>query len=267
MEHESFDALTRSVATGGETRRAMLRSLAGGALGILAARLGLTDDAEAKQKRKRRPEPKRQDTLQAEGKGKKKGKGKGKKKPSPKPQPSCGDGKKPCPDGGCVSQALCCPGERMCAGGVCQTGCCPDERQCYGTDMCVGAGECCPAEKKCGDECYPRGDCCPDQKLCPSDVCVGKNECCPDAIPPLCGDCEEVACEGGELVCRPEEGPCCPAGAMVCPGAPELDWPLPGGWIHLPAGCCPPSKIAVDPNSGRTLCAAPWSGGSGWWCD
>ena len=77
MDHGHFDDLTRSVADGGGTRRALLRLLAGGAAGSFAARLGLADITEVKatkhkpQKKQEltsRSERKAHGQLQAEGK-------------------------------------------------------------------------------------------------------------------------------------------------------------------------------------------------------
>jgi hypothetical protein len=87
MEHEHFDELTRSVGAGG-TRRAMLRLLAGGVLGVASARLGLdrvAAEETKKPKRKRRTDHEPRDVVQAEGKSKgKKKKKKRKKQPTPK---------------------------------------------------------------------------------------------------------------------------------------------------------------------------------------
>jgi hypothetical protein len=52
MDHRDFDALTRSALAAGGSRRALLRLLAGSALGGVAARLGLAEDAAAKAKRR-----------------------------------------------------------------------------------------------------------------------------------------------------------------------------------------------------------------------
>jgi hypothetical protein len=76
MDHSDFDTLTRSVVAEGGTRRALVRLLAGGALGGLVARLGLSERAQAKAKQKRKrhkqhkPQAKHQQTgpLQTEGK-------------------------------------------------------------------------------------------------------------------------------------------------------------------------------------------------------
>jgi hypothetical protein len=53
MDHKDFDALARSAAGAGTTRRAALRLSSGGLLGLLAARFGPTEVASAKKKRKR----------------------------------------------------------------------------------------------------------------------------------------------------------------------------------------------------------------------
>jgi hypothetical protein len=71
VDDDCFDAMTRVVAGGSQTRRAALRLLAGAGLGLLAARLGLSEDAEAKKtKRTRRSEATPQGRLRAESKRK-----------------------------------------------------------------------------------------------------------------------------------------------------------------------------------------------------
>ncbi|MDF3040378.1 MAG: hypothetical protein K0Q71_3084, partial [Thermomicrobiales bacterium] len=114
MDNGSFDALTRSVASGGETRRAVLRLLAGGALGGLPAWLGLDEIATAKPRKKRQRDPAQNQDGGLQTEGKRKGKKGSKKKPKPKspPKPSCGAGEWPCVDGSCVAQGACCPGEK-----------------------------------------------------------------------------------------------------------------------------------------------------------
>jgi hypothetical protein len=110
MDERDVDALARLVA-GSESRRAALRLLAGGALGGLAARLGLAEGAAARPKKqhKRRPEPKSRETLRTEGK--RKGKGKGKKAGKKKPRPAAE----------CTSDTDC-PACDRCEGGTCQAG-------------------------------------------------------------------------------------------------------------------------------------------------
>jgi hypothetical protein len=186
MDHGHFDALTRSLAGGPESRRMVLRLLAGGALSAAIARFGLTADADAgprTSKAKTRTDRRHPGAVQSEGKQRKgKGKGKGKKgkgkdKDGPKPS-DCGPGKKPCPDGGCVVEALCCPGQRMCAGGRCQLGCCDDEWEC-GDGSCVASGDCCDDEKPCGGGvCVSADACCPNEKRCQGEVgCFPADEC------------------------------------------------------------------------------------------
>ena len=50
MDSGDFDALSRSVASGTESRRAVVRLLLGGALGVLTTRFGLVEAAEGKAK-------------------------------------------------------------------------------------------------------------------------------------------------------------------------------------------------------------------------
>src|SRR5688572_30445408 len=104
MDERHVDALARSIA-GGTTRWAALRLLAGGALGGLAARLGLAGIAEAKTRR--RAEQDRQGKLQVEGKGKGKNGKKGKKKPK-----RCGPGEHRCGPGPCIPVHQCCSNQK-----------------------------------------------------------------------------------------------------------------------------------------------------------
>jgi hypothetical protein len=207
MDERDVDALARLVA-GSESRRAALRLLAGGALGGLAARLGLAEGAAARPKKqhKRRPESKSRETLQTEGKRKGKGKGKkaGKKRPQPpQPQPEpCG------------------PGEHRC-----------------GPGPCIPINQCCSNQKRCDDgSCVAEDGCCLGLKRC-DDACIPADECCWDDLPPLCGGgCQRVVCESGQLRCEPlplgapcrtsrrEDGTCCNGQctreALICPTYP-----------------------------------------------
>ena len=68
VDHDTFDALTRTAATDGGTRRTLLRLLAGSALSAVAARFGLAKEATAKAKqhkgkakRKHHPAPSQPD--------------------------------------------------------------------------------------------------------------------------------------------------------------------------------------------------------------
>lgn len=251
MNDARFDAMTRSAASGTSTRRAALHLLAETGMGLLVVRFALSEDAEATpKKRRRRSEARRDGALQAEGKGKRKrGKDKGKDKDGPKPR-DCGPGKKPCPDGGCVVEALCCPGQRMCAGGSCQTGCCADEWECPG-GACVD----------------PLEECCPGQRRCDGNVCIPEDACCPEATAPLCTDeCEDIVCANGELVCEPvpgcesppppsceDEGPCRP-GYWRQPNSCACQ--CPAGSVDCGFFCCPADDVCLTEGGFRTWCLA-----------
>jgi hypothetical protein len=255
---------------------------------------------KSKPKSKRRSQAERQAEGQLQSEGKRKGKkGKNKPKPPQgcrgmfcddggrccngaceAPGECCRD-EKPC-GGGCIAATSCCPyDEKECPGGSCAAlnACCPDEKSCPGLeDLCISIFECCPDERMCDDGlcvaygeccqdehlcddgwCAPDDECCPGRKPCPDGSCIPADNCCPDDLTPLCGDCHEAVCDDGEYVCRLQSG-CCPAGAAVCPGAPEWYWPI--QQITLPAGCCPQEKMIAGP-----ACAQPWSGGSAWPCN
>jgi hypothetical protein len=225
MDHGHFDDLTRSMAAGAGTRRALLRRLAGVTLGVLVARLTLDDGGEAKPKhakeasnahrehpRRRPPErpaqahAKASGGVQSEGKHKGKGKGKGNGKHHPPPPPSgvCDNGHPRCPDGSCTSVGQCCPGSRRCDDGFCykEDQCCPEEWQCA-DGSCVPNTQCCAGEKRCaGGECVSETLCCSDEKKCGGD-CIPKNECC-ELTYPLCDrGCNFIRCVDGEWECQP----------------------------------------------------------------
>lgn len=233
MDHETFDSLTRFAAADGGTRRGLLRLLAGSALGSVAARLGLSDDATAKTKRhgKRRHDHQPARQVQAAAK-KRKNKNKDKRKDKDKPPTTCKPGSRPCSNGNCIADLphMCCMDEEFCPGGGCRAKneCCSGDRQCYGTTTCVKPNECCPAEKKCGDgECYPQDGCCPGQKNCGGGVCVAPNECC-ELTGPLCADeCAEAVCVNGEWKCRSEctgDKTCCMGVCLPpCPNGCNVD--------------------------------------------
>lgn len=236
MDRNHFDELARSMASETGARRAALRLLAGGALGMLAARFSFDEDAEAKPKRKSRP-AKQKEKMQSEGK--RKGKKPGKKKPKPKPQEcysdaACGACERciggrclelipPCDAndcreafcnpatnswecrGSCQSQeAVCCQGVcyAPCSGGrpldpeTCQCGCLPEEWQCA-DKSCVATGQCCDGERRCpGGVCVSEGTCCP--VWCPAGMISNPANNCNCECPPGSDDtCGIFCCPGG----------------------------------------------------------------------
>jgi hypothetical protein len=223
------------MAAGG-TRRALLRLLAGGALGGLVARLGLAEAGEAKAKnerKRRKPDTRSRPAggLQAEAKRNKR------KKRDKKPKPPPCDELEPTLCGAC-EEAICVAGDWACKV-LGDTDC--------GGGVCVWEGECCPGQKKCPG--YTE--------------CFAAEDCCPGALPPLCEPCEKVVCEGGGLVCRPKSAVCpypedqevCCNGDLVCRGR----WDLPEQCAtytpertYNPGNCrcqCPP-----DTNESLGLC-------------
>jgi hypothetical protein len=248
MDHGDFDALTRSVASGTEPRRAVVRLLLGGALGVLTTRLGLADMAAGKAKKPKAKtnqglaQRKRTGHGQLQAERNRKGKGKGKKhrrNPPPPPPPlppgcqHCSECQM-CQGGACVPDpalaGVRCLGSGAacgyCQGGQCAgsaTPPCPD-----GT--CPSRGQCCPGEQRCPDPesptgfaCLGRDDCCPDQKRC-GDRCIFKSVCC-EADRPQCGACQEAVCKpSGAWICW---GKAC--GGGVCVGEDECcpDEPTP----------------------------------------
>ena len=147
MDAGQFDGLTRSVASDVGTRRAVLRLLAGGALGGLVARLGLVEVTAAKKKHKKltkkrnrpsRVERQAHGELLAEGKRKGKKHNRKPKNPPPSPNEPCNLDKFRCPDGTCVPWGTCCAGEKRCPTG-------PGPR-------CIPTDQCCPDERTCPDD-------------------------------------------------------------------------------------------------------------------
>ena len=225
MDDGHFDEVARSLAGGGETRRGLLRLVAGGVLGGATARLGLAVAAEAKpgKHRRRQGAAKRHVALQAEGKRKKK-----RRKNPPKPQlcdPLCAeDGGRCCAGAGCVFDEQCCPGEKPCDDGSCVglRDCCPGEDPCR-DGSCPAPGKCCPDLYQCGDgSCIdPLDQCCPEQRRCGNGECIPRDACCADDTPLVCdGQCGEEVCEDGEVVCRPRRNgePCSGPGTACCNG-------------------------------------------------
>lgn len=246
MDHNGFDALTRSMADGATTRRAALRLVPGGLLGALATRLGLAEDAAAKQKkRKRRPAAKKERALQAEGKRKGK-KGKGKKPPRPKPRE-------------CYSDAACGACQR-CIDGECRelpALCDPDACQEEFCNPETNSWEC---RRTCQLE---SSVCCKGQCLVP---CSGDRDIDPETCQCKCTfdlDCTpfpgtELDTDGCNCVCTPdlvECGPaaCCPPDFPIC----RFD---PSGWLrcfkNATEWTCP---VGASPCSGDPMrcCADP----------
>jgi hypothetical protein len=281
MDDCHFDRIVRLLAGEGETRRGVLRLLTGGALGLLASRLGSAEDARAKKpKRKPRRRPARmrsktkpQGSLQAEGK--RKGKKRRKKPQEPPPLPpgcqQCNDCQM-CQDGVCVPDPAlegvrCLGSGAIC--GYCQSGqCIASDRQPCPDGVCPQRGKCCPGERQCVDpesapgwSCIdPETMCCPDEKRCRDD-CIPRDTCC-DEDRPQCGPCEELFCNrhghwfcsakccpdqkdcgGGECVAEDE---CCP-GETRCNGAckPNPPCSFPCGEVVCEEGepICRPRQV------------------------
>jgi hypothetical protein len=172
MDGERFDALARRV---GEptTRRAAVRSLSGGAFGVVLGLLGRAESEAGKKKGK-------------------KNKGKKKKRDCPENAVDCG--------GSCAGLGQCCPGEKRCGGGcIAGTSCCPyTERQCPNGSCVPIVGGCC-AEAECGDcgTCLG-GRCIEVPGICDSDNCEVCNT--------FSWTCQQMCTGGGFTCCG---GQCC----------------------------------------------------------
>jgi hypothetical protein len=187
MEDHRFDALTRSMASGG-SRRSMLKGLLG--LGAAVASVRGTEAA-------RRPTP------------------------TPKPVRCPGnqswDGAScVCPDGQTACGPECCtPGVSVCCDNACCTGTCHGEEICCPTvtilcgDSCI-AGDCCVDE-----DCGPNGTCTLETHTC---VCIPDCEgstCGSDGCGGTCGDCpRDQICNGGACECI--SGHLCNADCQEC---------------------------------------------------
>jgi hypothetical protein len=184
MDHDQFDALTRTVTPVAPSRRAMLRLFAGTALGGVV-RLGGGEFVEAKRKKKK------------------------------KKAPRCG-GASPvqCPPPANNPKAVCYPtGTHCCSsavgGGACYIGnaCCPPSVAYPGGSCAMDDEVCCSAAAGGGSCSLSSPVCCAPSQLEPEGSCVPKGAtCCP-----LGG-----YCDAGESCCPPSPdfpyGSCAPAG-------------------------------------------------------
>jgi hypothetical protein len=87
----------------------------------------------------------------------------------------CESQQKPCPDGTCVAQDQCCPGQRHCPGET----------------SCIAVDECCPNQIRCGGTCIDTSvyQCC-NNKICWKDSACCGDHCCP--YPRVC--CGTTCC-------------------------------------------------------------------------
>ena len=221
MDHGRFETLAWLMGGDG-TRRAAMRFLAGGALGGLAVRLGLAEDAAAqKAKRQRLADHQLHGAPKREGKGKRKGKGKKRGRKQDKNRCS---GETLCPSLGCIGPDRCCPdSERTCGAGVC----------------------------------VPLGQCCPGENACPDGTCVAADVCCPDAVRPPCGACDVTACIQGEWRCR-SSVPC--EGGWPNPGTCQCECPPDSVLLANGATCCPRHRACGLNQAGlATICCDEWN--------
>ena len=117
MEINEFDAFTRRLGGTGPTRRLALRALGGallaGALAGVAARLGLTEETEAKPTPGRKPRAERQPHGGPRSEGTRK-----RTKRRKHQRERRGADQHGCAGGSCSTPDECPPGERRCAGGA-----------------------------------------------------------------------------------------------------------------------------------------------------
>jgi hypothetical protein len=262
LETEQFDALTRRLGGAGPSRRQALWALGSvllsGALGSVAASLGLVTDAEATangKNRKAKPKPRRaahtvekeRGRLQAEGKGKKKRK---KRKPPPLPPGcrDCGDCEM-CLNGACAPdpeldlvRCLESPEDRSGQCHVCQNGACvplPNDSLCNDGDECSWCqdGRCVPVRDKQLDPCG--NDPC---KRCLAGRCTGVGDGDTCKVGSIEGACCSGVCKDLDLD-RNNCGQCgrrCEPGDVCRQGACEPPCPAP-----CDNECCEPGQTCV----------------------
>lgn len=242
MDRESFDDVTRTLIEHQGTRRAVLRLLAGGLLGSVAARVGSAENAEAKRKRDHRSsgtnERKRGSgkgqggVLQAQGKhNKQRHRKRGKDKPKPEP---CPEGQGRCPDGTCLPWDACCPDAPVplcnaCQDEVCEAGELVCRSRCVYSDSVCCKGEC---VLPCSNGCQTGDDCsrC-DSPPAGMAYCASQDQCVSTTCPQG-KDFDAASCQ-----CKDH----CPAVISVaCPPVPaHSDWKgIFGDEFPLPEGCC-----------------------------
>lgn len=258
MDYESFDALVRTAMADTKARRGIVRLLVGSALGGVAARMGVLDEAEADRKRKhtsararKRRHSASQDAggaVQAQGKHKKKHHRKSKDKKEPEP---CPEGQGRCPDGTCLDWDACCPDAvpPLCTGcqeEVCEAGQLVCRSKCQLADSVCCNGEC---YLPCTNGCQISDDC-SNCKSAPA----GKTYCAAQ------DRCVDSSCPAGKDF-DPESCTCkdhCPNGVSIsCPPVPaHSDWKdIFGDEYPLPGGCC--GKRYWFDSQGVTYCASP----------
>lgn len=119
----------------------------------------------------------------------------------------CPSGQKPCGDA-CIPNEQCCSDEDCSGGKVCQSGACvcPSGRRPCGSS-CIPDGDCCTGAECSGGKVCLKGACvCPSGQRPCGKVCIPTGDCCSD------GDCSGgKTCQGGDCAC--------PSGAVECGGA------------------------------------------------
>jgi hypothetical protein len=271
MDGQRFDDLARTFARrglGARSRRAFLKSLFGGAAGVLAVGAFGVDAAEAKDKQKpgggaqRPPGAGCTQPLQCA--------------PGSTGAQACCNGQ--CTDTGadrlnCGACRVSCNPGQVCVGGRC--GCAPDQVTC-GAGCCAAGQRCdpvtnsctsCPAGRPaCGSQCCPdagytcqSGACvCPADRRCDNECCpVGKTcaggACCDPQL--VCGD---ECCAVGERCCNGTciglDVPCCGDGERTCLAA-RVCCPMDQACTATGCGCASGQTTCDDGQGGSTCCA------------
>jgi hypothetical protein len=111
--------------------------------------------------------------------------------------------------------------------------------------------QCSDDQRRCADGgCVSPGQCCSDEQRCADGSCVAAGACCAAASPPDCGQCQEVVCHNGALVCQ---STCRSEGAVCCNGI--CTGPCGGGGEINPVTCqcaCPSGSVLLA--DGMTCC-------------
>lgn len=110
-----------------------------------------------------------------------------------------------------------CSKDEQCCG---EKACCAANEECCGSH-CASKGTCggCPAgEVRCGTGCCPQGQCQNGTCLCGGEVCTAPDHCCHGTQ--CCGGpcCHESCCVNPTDQCCSNNGGCCGARDICCPG-------------------------------------------------
>lgn len=244
MDPNRFDALTRIVGSG-QSRRRVLKTLAGGALAAVSAAIGLDDARAAAKKRAMGVVCSKNADCQSNA-------------CLPKDRSGhryCGCGSpKECPQATGQCQAATCTAG-VCGIGVTVNAACTDGNACTRGETCQANGVCgggtaivCPKP----DQCHDAGTCDPNTGQC-SNPAKSDGAPCDDGDACTTGDvCAAGVCGGVTVACL--VGDVCAAGACTCQAGDTLS-PVKSCHPSAPCDLFPPSNCACNTDTdGVTGC-------------